>query len=374
MAVTKGMVSERLEILKDAGIDPQIITLDALALLDFYVNRFDFSGEATTVLVRLSHEGSFLGFLKGERLTGYRNLEGISLSDAAAEQKIVKEIHRSVLSCQSSDTADAEIGSICVAGPNADRFRSLLQERFPDLPIRIVEFNGNSLAEIPPYLMASVDDYQLAIALAHAGIGNARNLVNFRRDEFAPAPILSRIKPNIYFSLTILLVAVFAWYASLTASNRFQERRLKLLNQEMVQAFADKLPVLKSPENVQEKIREEQERFKLLKNYSSEYVPPLDVLAEVTASIPQGKTITLNDLAISDYTLRMTGDVNSFDDINIFRDNLEGASLLSEVKIESATKADKGDKITFRIRANIGRQAQNSPAEPDTTHDTIKKT
>lgn len=368
MAVTKGMLSERLDIMKEAGVDPQVVTLDALALTDFYTNKFDFSSEKLTLLLRLDYDSSFLGFFHDDRLIGYRNLDGLPLSDEPAERRMVKEIHRSVLSFQPPDSVKEEIGCICVAGPNADRFRSLLQERFPDLPVRVVEFNDNTLAEIPPYLLANAEDCQLAIALAHAALGNAKNSVNFRRDEFAPASVLSRMKPNIYFSLAILLMALIGWYVSVTASNRYQQRKLDRLNQEMVQAFADTLPADKSPESVQQKIREEQERFKMLRNYSSEYVPPLDVLAEVTASIPKGKDVTLNDLAISDYTLRMTGDVETFDDINIFRDNLEKAPLLSEVKIESATKADKSNKINFRIRARIGRQPEAGATQSPETN------
>jgi Tfp pilus assembly protein PilN len=166
-----------------------------------------------------------------------------------------------------------------------------------------------------------------------------------------------RVKPNIYFSLAILAVALIAWFGHLTSSNRYHARQLDMLNQEMIKTFADSLPGVKTPENVRQKIQEEQEKFKLLRNYSSEYVPPLDVLAEVTASISPGKTFMLTDLAISDYTLRMTGEADSFDDINIFRDTLDNSTLLSEVKIESATKADKSNKINFRIRADVGRQA-----------------
>jgi len=360
MAVTKEALSERLQVLNSAAVDPQIVTLDALALADFYINQFDFSGDRVTVLLCLNYDSSFLGFFQGDRAIGYRNLEGVPLADEAAEQKMVKEIQRTLLSYQPSDT-DAQMGTVCVTGPNADKFRNLLQERFPDLPVRVVEFNDNAIVEIPPYLLAGAEECKLAVALAHAGLGNSRNAVNFRRDEFSPSSLVSRLKPNIYFSLAILAVALIAWFGNLTSSNRYQARQLEQINQEMIKTFADSLPEVKTPENVQQKIREEQERFKLLRNYSSEYVPPLDVLAEVTASIAPGKTFAMTDLAISDYTLRMTGEADSFDDINIFRDTLENSNLLSEVKIESATKADKSDKINFRIRANVGRQTGSPP-------------
>jgi Tfp pilus assembly protein PilN len=161
-----------------------------------------------------------------------------------------------------------------------------------------------------------------------------------------------------------LAVALTAWFASVSFSNRYQARQLEALNQEMVQAFADTLPTVKSPEDVQRKIREEQEKFRLLKRYSSDYVPPLDALAEVTVGIPEGKAVTLSDFGVSDNTLRISGEVESFDDINLFKSNLDNSALLTDVKIESATKAEKTNKITFRIKAQVGRRPQTSPAAP----------
>jgi len=61
-------------------------------------------------------------------------------------------------------------------------------------------------------------------------------------------------------------------------------------------------------------------------------------------------------MVLSDNVLRMTGEVNSFDNINIFNQRLDDSPLLSQVKIDSATKAEKGDKINFRIRARVGRE------------------
>jgi Tfp pilus assembly protein PilN len=316
-----------------------------------------------TALLRLDSDGAILAFFRGDKLIGYRNFQGAPV-DEAAEKKVAKEIHRTMLAHQASEGASGEIGAICVTGPNADKFRSLLQERFADIPFRVIGFNDNSVVDIPPFLLAGAEQCQLAIALAHAGLGNGKNQVNFRQEEFAPVSLLSRLKPNIYFSLGVLAVALTAWFASVSFSNRYQTRQLEALNQEMVQAFADTLPTVKSPEDVQRKIREEQEKFRLLKRYSSDYVAPLDALAEVTAGIPEGKPVALSDFGISDNTLRISGEVESFDDINLFKSNLDNSALLADVKIESATKAEKTNKITFRIKAQVGRRPQASAAAP----------
>ncbi len=357
IAVTKNLISERLQLFEMAGVDPQVITLDALALADFYMNPFDFSPDKATALLHVDSSGSFLGFFSGEKLLGYRNLDGMSPGDEQAAKKMVKEIQRSLFSFQSS--VSAEVGTLCIAGTGADNMRKILQGSLRDFPVRTVGFNEGTLAEIPPPLLDRADDFRLAIALARVGLGTSANEVNFRREEYAPLSPLSRVKSNIYFSLVVLAVALVAWFGSVAAEIRQESRQLESLNREMLKIFADTLPGINSPEVAEQRVKEEQDKFKSLRNYSSTYVSPLNVLSEVTASIPDKKNLALNDLAISDNVLRMTGEVDSFDDINIFNGRLEKSPLLYEVKIDSATKAEKGEKVNFRIRARIRNEFQS---------------
>jgi Tfp pilus assembly protein PilN len=348
IAASKGHISERLDITGLAGIDVQILTLDSLALADFYFNPFDFSTDKTTALLHTSDRSSFLGFFQGERLIGYRNLDGMAWENIDATHTMVKEVRRSLVALQSSTTADTEIGTLCVAGANAHVLHGILQDSFRDVPVKTIEFNENRLAEIPPSLSGIAEGFELAIALAHTGLGTSANAINLMREEFAPVSVFSRVKSSIFFSLVILAIGLVAWFGSVLAQIQYQSRQLKLLHEEMLQVFAETLPGIKSPSDAEKKIKQEQEKFRNLRNYSSEYVSPLDVLAEVTANIPDKEKLVLGDLVLSDNVLRMTGEVDSFDSINIFNQQLEDSSLLSQVKIDSATKAEKGEKINFR--------------------------
>ncbi|UCD56582.1 MAG: pilus assembly protein PilM [Candidatus Hydrogenedentota bacterium] len=360
VAVAKDLISKRLEVLEMAGVDPQILTLDALPLANFYMNQFDFSPDKITALLQVGEKSSFLGFFRDDMLIGYRNLDGMPSDDGDATGRMVKEIQRSLVGFQPPSNAGAEVGTLCLAGANAKRLWKTLQEVFRDLPVRAVEFNERMLAEIPPPLSNSTERCQLAIALAHVGLGVSANAVNFRREEYAPVSALSRLKPNIFVSLAVLAVALAVWFGSVLAQIQAQSRQMKSLNEKMLNIFADALPGIKSPETAKQKIKQEQEKFNSLKNYSSGYVSPLNVLSEVTAGIPDQKSFALNDLAISDNVLRMTGEVDSFDDINIFKDRLEESPLLSAVKIDSAAKAEKGEKVNFRIRARVGKEPELS--------------
>ncbi len=357
IAVAKELISERLELLTAAGVDPQILTLDALALADFYITPFDFSPDRVTALLLTGSENSFLGFFVGERLVGYRNLDGVSEGDESAVSGLVKELRRSFVGFQSTGDETAEIGALCLGGAAGEAIREVLQEEFRDLSVRRVEFNERMLAEIPPSFSDIAEACGLAVALAHAGLGARANAVNFMREEFAPPSALSRVRPNLIFSAAVLALALVAWFAGIRAQIHSQANHMKALNEEMVKIFSDTMPGIKSPGAAEQRIKQEQEKFKILKNYSSEYVSPIEVLAEVATGASEIKNLSLNDLADSDNVLRMTGVVESFDDIDAFKKRVEGSPLFHDVKIDSATKSDKGKKVNFRIRARIGRES-----------------
>jgi len=240
--------------------------------------------------------------------------------------------------------------------------KGTLQEYFREFPVRVVEYNDRELVEIPPELFDVADDFRLAIALARSGLQASASSINLRREEFAPPSLIHQIKPSIMFSAVLLIVMALAWFCSVRVQIYNQSRELKALNKEMIEIFADTLPGIKSPSAAEARIKEEQEKFKSLKNYSSSYVSPLEVLSDVAKSAPAGKNLALSEMHISDNVARLRGLVDSFDDIDSFKKRIEDSPILSGVKIESAAKADKGEQVNFRIRAEIAREPVTVPA------------
>jgi len=366
IAVTKEPLAERLQVLAEGGVDPQLLTLDALAMADFYMNQFDFSSDKTTALLLADRESSFLGFFIGNALISYRNLDGISPDNEEEAKRMVKEVARSFVSFQPAVVAESEIGTLCIAGIGTGTLWKVAQESFRDFPVRTVEFNESILAEIPPQFSERAEACRLAIALAHASLGDSANPINFRREEFSPVSVLSRFKSSIFFSLAVLAVALIAWFGSVLAQIHSQQKQMESLNEQMLDIFGDTLPGIKKPAVAEQKIKEEQERFKSLKHYSSAYVTPLNILAEVTASMPDNKSILLTEMNISDNVLRMTGVADSYADIYSFEDRLEESSLLLAVDTKGASQAKKSaiKNFQFQIVAQIGKKSPSSPAAP----------
>jgi type II secretory pathway component PulL len=357
IAVTKDSVSEKLRLLKAAGADPQILTLDALALADFYTTPFDFSPERVTALLLTGREHSFIGFFIGERVVGYRNLDDLLSIDEDTVNGLVTELRRSIVGFQPPEGETVEVGALCVGGPGGEAIREVLQEEFRELPVREVEFNERALAEIPPNLSDAAESCGLAIALARAGLQEPANSVNFMREEFALPSLLSRMKSSLVFSAVLLFITLLAWFAGVQAQIHSRTNHKEALDAEMLEIFADSMPGIREPAAAERRIKQEREKFKDLRDYSSDYVSPLEVLSEVAKSVPDETDLTLNDMVSDNDLLRMTGAVDSFDDIDTFKKRIESSPLFSGVKIDSATKADKGKKVSFRIRADIGRES-----------------
>jgi hypothetical protein len=245
-----------------------------------------------------------------------------------------------------------EVGALCVAGQEAESIQKILQQSFREFPVQVVEYNDRTLVDISGNLLDRKEEFRLAIALAYSGLRTSAVPVNLRREEFAAPPLISRMKSSIIRSATIILIMLLAWFGNVRAQIYSQSKQLEDLKKEMEEIF----PGVSSPSAAEEKIREEQKKLMALGNYSSEYISPLEILAEVAKSAPQGKNLALSEMHISENIARLRGSVDSFDDIEVFKRQLEDSLFLSNVNIESAAKAEKGKKVNFRIRAQIKRE------------------
>jgi type II secretory pathway component PulL len=355
IALTKEPVAERLGMMEMAGVEPEVLTLDALALADFYVNPIDFLPDRLTALLLAGREGSFLGFFDGQRLVEYRNLDGVRSEDGVVTDAAMRDIRRSLLGIRLPTGETAEIGMLCVAGAGGEAIWRTLQESFREIPVRYLEFSEQTLVRIPD--ATATEGYEFAIALARAGLTPPANAVNFRKDEFAPPSVLSGLRPTISLTVAILAIVMLAWFGSVRAQIHRQSKQLDELNKAMVEILAETMPGTQSPAVAEQKMKAEQEKFKSLRNYSSAYVSPIDVLAEVVRGMPNQKDFALNELHMADTVLRMRGVGDSYDEVDTFKRQAEKSPLLSDVQIDSATKEEKGEKISFRIRARIEREA-----------------
>jgi type II secretory pathway component PulL len=356
IAVTKESVSQRLQPLQSAGVDTQIITLDALALADFYITPFDFSEERVTAMLLVGAESSFLGFFVGEALIGYRSLSGLGTSDEGAVNGIAKELRRSLVGFQSSLDEGAEIGTLCVGGPHGVLLREYLSEEFREMPIRTVEFNERNLAEIPPDLSGLAEEFRLAIALARAGLETSAHTVNFMQEEYAPPSAFSRLLPHIKFSLAVLAIVFVAWFTGVWTQIYSQTRQLKTIREEMTGIFANTLPGITSADDAEQSVEDLRNTFRALRNYSAEYISPLVVLNEVFAcAAPEGERLVLDEMKISGDQLIINGAADSFNNIDSFKKRIEDSSLFSDVD-EKSRGNQRQEKLQFRFTANIARE------------------
>ncbi len=349
VAVTKESVSERLRPLRSAGVDPYILTLDALALADFYITPFDFSEDKITALLLTDAENPFLGFFAGENLIGYRSLGGVDPHDEASIASLVKELRRTLVGFQPSTGGAGEIDALCVGGRDGDTIREYLAEEFRDLPVRSVEFNERTLAEIPPDISGPIDDYRLAIALARAGLEEPANAVNFMQEEYAPVSPLSRLLPSAKFSLIVLGAALAIWFAGVWAQIHGQTRQLEAMNEEMVKIFADTMPGVRSSSAITEMIVQKRDEFASLRNYSSEYVSPLDILKEIDDAMSGAENLTLDYMTHSNNDLHVTGVADSSASVIAFKKRIESSPLFSDVN----ERIEKKDKLKFGLRLKV---------------------
>jgi type IV pilus assembly protein PilM len=388
VAVNKDVINQHLEVLRDAGIDPEIIDLDSFALFNAFPlgrgGRQAFAVidlGARTTKVDIVSEG-ILKFSRSIPLAGDTFTKAIAkeikVSFAKAEEVKkarpwsdlkAKKISRAVRPVLARLTREIEytFSSFSAHHPNKEIGQIFLtggSSRFPGIDDHFSESLNCKISYLDPFkeIQSAIPDKAMSeitptaavgIGLALRGLTKPKIAVDFGR-EMAPAKRFERIKPALRFAsillVTVLLLGVVDFYGRL----HLKKRRYMFLKQEIRKVFTQTFPQVKNIVNpvwqMKEKINETQKRLAISpKGHSS-----LTILRELSLRRPEEFKVYLSDILIDQEAIRISGRTDSFDSVDTFKRELEKSSCFEEVGVSSASLSSDRRLIEFKLTIKVG--------------------
>lgn len=393
----KDLVAKHLEILKSGGVDPEIVGLDAFALVNNYLLRAGGAaapelsmlldiGASKTVLVIVNERGVLLSRsinIGGDDLTeaiqkecgvDFRAAETMkktagsaippanpSPEEAAVHAAIApvltrlnREVDRSIRSI-SATLADAEVSRIYLSGGGAllKGVRELFAKEFGCPAERLASlspFEG-SRGEEEMCLMGT------AAGLAVQGLGLEKAAVNLRREEFSWSGGLGRAWRQ--FILAAVLAVCIAGVMTYRFAASLIERRSQhaALAGELEKIYRDTFPGAPAVEPVavaaemEKRIEQYRAANSSFAALSSTGVSSLDVLRDISALIPMNLKVQVTDLMIGQEGVEMAGLVNNAGDADAIKSALKGSKFLDTVEIPSTSAS--GSKQKFKLVATL---------------------
>ena len=397
----KELVAKHLEIFKNGGVDPEIVGLDAFALVNNYLLRAGSAladelvmlldiGASKTVLVIMKECAVLLTrsvniggdditeAIQRECAVDFRAAEGLKKERGSAlpgenpspeEEKVHqaigpvltrlnREVDRSLRSISATLTG-SEVSRIYLSGGGA------LLRGARELFAKEFSCRAEYLSSLSPFNGSPGDEEMclmgVAAGLAVQGLGLEKAQVNLRREEFARAGGLGRAWRQLAVAAILLLciagVMTYRFASSLIA----QREEHAVLAGELERIYRETFPdggrvepasVAAEMEKRIEQYRAANKSFSAL---SATGVSSIEVLRDISELIPGNLKAQVTDLTIGQDGIEMTGLINSAGDADEIKMALKKSKYFETVEIPST--AASGAKQKFKLIATLKKAA-----------------
>lgn len=362
-----------LGLLRNAGLNPDGITLRSIALAERYSQLPDLSDgfllidtgthTATMVIVqsgrvafvrRLAYsEGVFTSapFILDE--------EGPRVIDHTETMKCIgflcDDIKRSIGLYQFESGIDSLPEDIVLAGCMA-KLPEFKEKVAGEFGRKVVAGNLQSQLNVPLALgvqdawQPEFGEHALALALQGA---QKKIPLNFRRDEFAPAQLLFASRRNIAVISAVTLLILAGIFAYLGYDYQQLKSRYDALGERMEDLFRETFPettrIVDPLVQMQANLRDVQAPSIATPIFSDEK-RVLNILADISERVPVNIKIHVTRMVVDKDSVAIKGTTDTFNNVNLIQEVLRRSPLYGDVDIVSAASDKDSGMIRFEMK------------------------
>jgi len=342
--VEKKYVAEHLAVLAGAGIEPDAVTLDDIALFSLYLYKHGEDSEQPIAIVNQDGESLVVQVILRKRLDFIRILPDDV--DQLAETLRFYKMKR----------PDLSVGEIYLTGNGASNageraqtlesrtgIKTMLWRPFDEMRDRL----DQSLSLLQPKL-----GVPLGLAIG-AGYPQEKSL-NLRREEFIPKTYFNLKKMFLVLGTGLLLLAVLLT-VNVYQKAYYQERQYNHLQAQIRQIFSEAFPdavqkIVRGQEvaQLEQKITEEMSQYQGLEEAAGRE-KILDVLLSLSRIISEDPDVQIENASVEGKDIRIDGRTASFEAVDRLTSRLNKAGLFKNIKLVGARMDKKDNAVTFNF-------------------------
>ncbi|UCE98801.1 MAG: pilus assembly protein PilM [Planctomycetota bacterium] len=361
-ATKKESLQERLNTLSEANLKPNLVEAPIFAVrLTVAVNHPQaMTGKALIVYIDLSY--ITLAVIEDSNVLLVRNIPNFSRSDGdiyALTEQIAQLLSSEVeITWQKVFQAPLD-QSTCIylaAGHNLPK--NLLAILKENLNCQITVVNPYAKVTRLPDSNGTAD-ISLAQGLAlSALVSEQAEATNFLKADTAKAKHPLNLKKE--FTICAILLAAIAavsFLGLLLRLSRLEDEYSNVKN-EIKELFQSTLPQEKnivSPlAQLEQKLQSLHKDYRLFAPLDPAHLDPLEALHSITKSIPSKTAIRIDDLLITDDSIRLNGTCDSFETVYHWQSLLQKIPQFKLVDVQDVQKLSQSGSIRFTILINPG--------------------
>lgn len=353
MGMRRAQLDEQLDILREAGIDTDAVTLDALALTGLWTQVAK-PGKGLEAVLHLREDGAMLAVVHKQRMAYFRVLSTTPATLVENPAIVAREVNNTLRAFLSKWRGEGDITRLHLTGidlahEQREAFAAALGLPVDDL-VLIAQLQGGALALEGGPGGGKANRWEPLVGAALAAAGNGF-LVDFSADSPQGNAPVRTVITHVLFTACIALILLAGWsfyYYQGRIQNEAQARDL----QAQVEQIQTEISAL-TEQGIQD-----------VDMTIFEDPTLLDILQEIAAKLPNDR-VQILEIKITPPGGRggwitVSGTANDAASFNQAYDQLR-ASTLFRVD-EQPNIAVQGTQTTFSFRANRIQEEEETPA------------
>jgi type II secretory pathway component PulL len=338
--IHKEMLSEHLGYMSAAGIEPDLVTLDAVALLTLYRHVPEKSQPETVGLVYVTQDHSIVEVIHRGRLDFFRILpSGLADPGTISEALGLYGLKRPGLRVDEVLLVDDTPGGEALSPGLGEKLNKKVRDWRPLDQLR---------HELSPVETTLERRLCVAMGAALSGLSRGEKTINLIRNISRISGVVD-LRKTLRLSLFLVCVLVALMTLGLYQRLHIQERRYNRLNAQVTNILRTTFPeipqIVKGQEvhQMQQKVDEISKRYAWLGELAARG-PVLEILDALTRTIAAFPDVQVDTLAIDETEIRIDGRASSFESVDRLKERLSASDLFGTVHLAGA-KADRKENV-----------------------------
>jgi general secretion pathway protein L len=342
--VEKKHLAEHLALLAGAGIEPDSVTLDDVALFSLYLYKHGEESEQPIAIVNQDGENLVVQIIHRKKLDFLR-----ILPDSVDQISDTFRLYR-------MKRPDLSVGEIYLAGngsSDAHRKAQSLQSKtaIKTMVWRPFDEMRDRLDETISLLQPKLG---VPLGLAIGAIYPPEKPLNLRREEFIPKTYFNLRRMFFSLGAGLLLLAVLLT-VNVYQKAYYEERQYNQLQTQIRQVFNQVFPgaaqrIVRGQEvaQLEQKIKEEMSQYQGLEEAAGR-ARMLDVLLSLSRIISEDPDIQIENAFVEGKEIRLDGRTSSFEAVDRLTGRLNKAGQFKNIKLVGARMDKKDNAVTFNF-------------------------
>jgi len=342
--VEKKYLAEHLALLAGAGIEPDAVTLDDIALFSLYLYKHGGESEQPVAIVNQDGESLVVQIIHRKKLDFIRILP--DSVDQLADTLRFYRMKRPGLS----------VGEIYLTGNGASGAYEKAQALESKTAIKTMVWRP--FDEMRDRLDKTISLLQpklgVPLGLAIGAVYPPEKSLNLRQEEFVPKTYFDLRKMFVFMGAGLLLLAILLT-VNVYQKAYYQERQYNRIQTQIRQVFAEVFPgaaqrIVRGQEvaQLEQKITEEMSQYQGLEEAAGRE-KILEVLLSLSRIISEDPNVQIENASVEGKDIRIDGRTASFEAVDRLTGRLTKAGQFKNIKLVGARMDKKDNAVTFNF-------------------------